>query len=85
MPQPPMTGPIRFGAFEVDPHSVVVRKHGVRIRLQDQPSVEPEQIERIEAGIPAASQDPPRRRTVTTSAWSRKSGRWVFSISCRII
>jgi DNA-binding winged helix-turn-helix (wHTH) protein/Tol biopolymer transport system component len=37
MPQPPITGPIRFGAFEVDPHSVVVRKHGVRIRLQDQP------------------------------------------------
>jgi DNA-binding winged helix-turn-helix (wHTH) protein/Tol biopolymer transport system component len=37
MPQPQMTGPIRFGAFEVDPHRVVVRKHGVRIRLQDQP------------------------------------------------
>jgi DNA-binding winged helix-turn-helix (wHTH) protein/Tol biopolymer transport system component len=37
MPQSQLTGPIRFGAFEVDPHSVVVRKLGVRIRLQEQP------------------------------------------------
>ncbi len=37
MPQPQLTGPIRFGVFEVDPRSAVVRKHGTRIRLQDQP------------------------------------------------
>jgi cholera toxin transcriptional activator len=27
----------RFGAFEVDPHRGELRKHGIRIRLQDQP------------------------------------------------
>ncbi len=31
------TGPIRFAAFELDPRSGVLRKHGIRIRLQDQP------------------------------------------------
>jgi Tol biopolymer transport system component/DNA-binding winged helix-turn-helix (wHTH) protein len=37
MPEPQLTGPIRFGVFEVDPRSAAVRKNGVRIRLQEQP------------------------------------------------
>jgi DNA-binding winged helix-turn-helix (wHTH) protein len=37
MPQSQLTGPIRFGVFEVDPQSGIIRNHGVRIRLQDQP------------------------------------------------
>ena len=36
-PVPQVTGPIRFAAFELDPRSGVLRKHGVRIRLQEQP------------------------------------------------
>jgi len=30
-------GPVRFGAFELDPSAGELRKHGLRIRLQDQP------------------------------------------------
>jgi DNA-binding winged helix-turn-helix (wHTH) protein len=37
MPQSQMTGVIRFGVFELEPHTGILRKHGVRIRLQDQP------------------------------------------------
>jgi Tol biopolymer transport system component/DNA-binding winged helix-turn-helix (wHTH) protein len=37
MPQPPLTGVIRFGVFELEPQAGVLRKHGVRIRLQEQP------------------------------------------------
>src|SRR5215469_6110953 len=38
MPGPsPSPGPLRFGAFEVDVHAGELRKHGIRIRLQDQP------------------------------------------------
>lgn len=37
MPQPKLPGVIRFGVFEVEPQSGTVRKHGVRIRLQEQP------------------------------------------------
>ncbi|HEY3440467.1 MAG TPA: winged helix-turn-helix domain-containing protein [Paludibaculum sp.] len=37
MPQSQLTGIIRFGAFEVEPQAGVLRKHGVRIRLQEQP------------------------------------------------
>ena len=33
----PSRGPIRFGAFEVDLRSGELRKHGIRIRLQEQP------------------------------------------------
>src|SRR5215472_16806222 len=29
--------PLRFGVFELDPGSGELRKHGVRVRLQDQP------------------------------------------------
>src|SRR5215467_13647849 len=29
--------PLRFGVFELDPTSGELRKHGVRVRLQDQP------------------------------------------------
>src|SRR6185369_12652644 len=29
--------PLRFGVFELDPSSGELRKHGVRVRLQDQP------------------------------------------------
>src|SRR5215471_1587751 len=29
--------PLRFGVFELDPASGELRKHGVRVRLQDQP------------------------------------------------
>jgi hypothetical protein len=29
--------PLRFGVFELDPEAGVLRKHGVRIKLQDQP------------------------------------------------
>ena len=34
---PALSGPIRFAAFQLDPCTGVLRKHGVRIRLQDQP------------------------------------------------
>src|SRR5712692_2240345 len=34
---PPSRGPIRFGAFEVDLHTGELRKHGIKIRLQEQP------------------------------------------------
>ena len=34
---PALPGRLRFAAFEVDPHKGVLRKHGIRIRLQDQP------------------------------------------------
>jgi TolB-like protein/DNA-binding winged helix-turn-helix (wHTH) protein len=34
---PPSHGVVRFGAFEVDVRNGEVRKHGFRIRLQDQP------------------------------------------------
>jgi DNA-binding winged helix-turn-helix (wHTH) protein/dipeptidyl aminopeptidase/acylaminoacyl peptidase len=37
MPQPEMTGVIRFGVFELEPQAGILRKHGVRIRLQEQP------------------------------------------------
>ena len=37
MPQPQLTGVIRFGVFEVEPQTGILRKHGVRIRLQEQP------------------------------------------------
>src|SRR5216684_4994751 len=30
-------GPVRFGVFELDPNVGELRKHGLRIRLQDQP------------------------------------------------
>jgi DNA-binding winged helix-turn-helix (wHTH) protein len=36
-PEPELTGLIRFGAFELDPRSGTLRKHGIRIRLQEQP------------------------------------------------
>src|SRR5215471_16215932 len=31
------TDPLRFGVFEIDPSARELRKHGVRIKLQDQP------------------------------------------------
>ena len=34
---PVTTGPLRFGVFEVDPSARELRKHGVRMKLQDQP------------------------------------------------
>src|SRR5712692_1845037 len=34
---PPSRGPIRFGAFEVDLRTGELRKHGIKIRLQEQP------------------------------------------------
>src|SRR6266849_9645194 len=34
---PPSRGPIRFGAFEVDLRAGELRKHGIRIKLQEQP------------------------------------------------
>ena len=37
MPQPQETGLFRFGVFEVETRTGILRKHGVRIRLQDQP------------------------------------------------
>ena len=37
MPQPQLTGVIRFGVFELEPQAGILRKHGVRIRLQEQP------------------------------------------------
>ena len=37
MAQPRMTGVLRFGVFELEPHTGILRKHGVRIRLQEQP------------------------------------------------
>ena len=36
-PSPPREGPIRFGPFEVNPRTRELRKHGIRVRLQDQP------------------------------------------------
>jgi len=35
--RPAKTEPLRFGVFEVDPSARELRKHGVRIKLQDQP------------------------------------------------
>ena len=37
MPQSRASGVIRFGVFEVEPQTGILRKHGVRIRLQEQP------------------------------------------------
>jgi Tol biopolymer transport system component/DNA-binding winged helix-turn-helix (wHTH) protein len=37
MPQPQLTGVIRFGVFELEPQAGILRKHGVRVRLQEQP------------------------------------------------
>ncbi len=37
MPESQMTGIIRFGVFELEPQTGILRKHGVRIRLQEQP------------------------------------------------
>jgi Tol biopolymer transport system component len=34
---PPTTEPLRFGVFEIDPSTGELRKHGLRIKLQDQP------------------------------------------------
>ena len=34
---PSANNPVRFGVFELDPHAGELRKHGVRIKLQDQP------------------------------------------------
>ena len=34
---PELTGLIGFGPFELDPRSGTLRKHGIRIRLQEQP------------------------------------------------
>src|SRR4051794_16655279 len=33
----PSRSPVRFGLFEFDPHTGVLRKSGIRIKLQDQP------------------------------------------------
>jgi DNA-binding winged helix-turn-helix (wHTH) protein/Tol biopolymer transport system component len=35
--RPTSTDPLRFGVFEIDPSARELRKHGVRINLQDQP------------------------------------------------
>ena len=35
--RPVTTDPLRFGVFEIDPSARELRKHGVRIKLQDQP------------------------------------------------
>jgi len=35
--RPGAEGPVRFGIFELDPRTGELRKHGVRIKLQDQP------------------------------------------------
>jgi DNA-binding winged helix-turn-helix (wHTH) protein len=35
--RPGMRDPVRFGVFELDPSTGELRKHGVRIKLQDQP------------------------------------------------
>ena len=35
--RPGAEGPVRFGVFELDPRTGELRKHGVRIKLQDQP------------------------------------------------
>ena len=35
--RPATTNPLRFGVFEIDPSARELRKHGVRIKLQDQP------------------------------------------------
>src|SRR4051812_23214355 len=36
-PQPGLQPLIRFGHFELEPHTGILRKHGVRLRLQEQP------------------------------------------------
>jgi Tol biopolymer transport system component len=36
-PRPAATEPFRFGVFEIDPSARELRKHGVRLKLQDQP------------------------------------------------
>src|SRR4249920_2021294 len=35
--RPAVTDPLRFGVFEIDPSARELLKHGVRIKLQDQP------------------------------------------------
>jgi DNA-binding winged helix-turn-helix (wHTH) protein len=35
--RPLPTEPLRFGVFEIDPSARELRKHGVRVKLQDQP------------------------------------------------
>jgi DNA-binding winged helix-turn-helix (wHTH) protein/Tol biopolymer transport system component len=35
--RPLLMGPLRFGIFEIDPAARELRKHGLRIKLQDQP------------------------------------------------
>jgi len=35
--RPGTINPMRFGVFEIDPSARELRKHGVRIKLQDQP------------------------------------------------
>src|SRR5215472_9273917 len=35
--RPGTTNPMRFGVFEIDPSARELRKHGLRIKLQDQP------------------------------------------------
>ena len=37
MPEQVSNRRVRFGVFEVDPVAGELRKHGIRIRLQDQP------------------------------------------------
>ena len=34
-PRPAAKEPFRFGVFEIDPSARELRKHGVRIKLQD--------------------------------------------------
>src|SRR5215472_7266856 len=35
--RPVLSAPVRFGSFEVDPKSGDLRKHGARVKLQEQP------------------------------------------------
>src|SRR6516164_2784172 len=35
--RPAKTEPFRFGVFEIDPSARELRKHGVRVKVQDQP------------------------------------------------
>jgi TolB-like protein/DNA-binding winged helix-turn-helix (wHTH) protein/Flp pilus assembly protein TadD len=37
MPEDQLRGRVRFGVFELDPRAGELRKHGVRVRLQEQP------------------------------------------------
>lgn len=37
MGQPQMSGIIRFSIFELEPATGIIRKHGIRVRLQEQP------------------------------------------------